>query len=713
MFVIQQNKKFEKKMLQFRSQIIIIFLISILNVINAQSLANSLIILPKPFEANRVKAALGEDFILTCLIQDEKESPSALKWYTPNGVEVGLISPTTDAKRIYTKLRQNQLILHLHSIVPQDAGVFVCRGVQDGAPQEAKVELVLEKKISFENTLPEQFIRQGEDSLIQCRASSIPGPEITWFRKGINIEIKNDQKYIITNDGLTVKNVQVEDEGAYYCQASVTSTGEVKRAEIQVQVMVAPRWVQQPEDQEGVEGQDIVIKCEVFAKPRPAYRWYRGDVLLAGDKYTISGNAIRFRVERYDSGTYTCMAENNYGKIHANFRLNALVSPHIAPMEDVHVIEGNQAKLRCFVQNAYPKATIRWKFTDTQEFIQTNDTNFKIVDDSDRQYNQNDYLINSESELIINRASRLYKRNFTCVATNKAAFSERQVQLLVEYKPTQLVNQEARMIYYSWLYVDHSGMSGSVQSSMASRAYPVTFTCMADGEPRPRIQWFFKSNEIKHDNIKYRLIKDEDGYSQIEINPRDLNDFGDYQCLATNRHGNEHRIIQLRQATAPKFAPLLYLKSSNPESIFFDVKPSDASEADGGMPIEAYKIQWRFLNGEWSSMQEKTVEVDLAKFNIYTAEVQGLNPDTEYLFRVAAVNRPGIGVWSPKEFKVRTMPRRQPDPVRLTSKEECQAATRCYIEWVVDSNGGSIIREFSIRYRRVSFGLFLNRYYQF
>jgi hypothetical protein len=236
---------------------------------------------------------------------------------------------------------------------------------------------------------------------------------------------------------------------------------------------------------------------------------------------------------------------------------------------------------------------------------------------------------------------------------------------------------------------------------------------MADGEPRPRIQWFFKSNEIKHDNIKYRLIKDEDGYSQIEINPRDLNDFGDYQCLATNRHGNEHRIIQLRQATAPKFAPLLYLKSSNPESIFFDVKPSDASEADGGMPIEAYKIQWRFLNGEWSSMQEKTVEVDLAKFNIYTAEVQGLNPDTEYLFRVAAVNRPGIGVWSPKEFKVRTMPRRQPDPVRLTSKEECQAATRCYIEWVVDSNGGSIIREFSIRYRRVSFGLFLNRYYQF
>jgi hypothetical protein len=46
-----------------------------------------------------------------------------------------------------------------------------------------------------------------------------------------------DDKYLITNDGLTVKNAQIDDEGIYICQASVTSTGEVKRAEISVQVM--------------------------------------------------------------------------------------------------------------------------------------------------------------------------------------------------------------------------------------------------------------------------------------------------------------------------------------------------------------------------------------------------------------------------------------------------------------------------------------------
>ena len=45
----------------------------------------------------------------------------------------------------------------------------------------------------------------------------------------------------MTNEGLMIKNAQVEDEGIYYCQASVTATGEVKRIEINVQVMSKPR----------------------------------------------------------------------------------------------------------------------------------------------------------------------------------------------------------------------------------------------------------------------------------------------------------------------------------------------------------------------------------------------------------------------------------------------------------------------------------------
>ena len=199
--------------------------------------------------------------------------------------------------------------------------------------------------------------------------------------------------------------------------------------------------------------------------------------------------------------------------------------------------------------------------------------------------------------------------------------------------------------------------------------------------------------------------------SKIEINPRSIEDFGDYQCRAENVHGKEELNIQLRKATPPKFPPLVKVKAINPENVIFDIYPSEAPDADGGMPIEGYKIQWRLLNADWSKPNEKEIPLDLTNIDQLTtiareflnAEITTLLPDTEYLFRAAAINKAGIGVYQQKELKLKTAPRRQPDPVRVTSTEDCHASTRCYIEWMADSNGGSPIREYIIKWRRVSY----------
>lgn len=180
-------------------------------------------------------------------------------------------------------------------------------------------------------------------------------------------------------------------------------------------------------------------------------------------------------------------------------------------------------------------------------------------------------------------------------------------------------------------------------------------------------------------------------------------------CNAENRHGFEQRNLQLRLATPPKMPPYFLLKTIHPDMVTFDIKPSDAPDADGGMPIESYRIGWRFLTADWTEENEKEFQIDpnaihvLAErnYNMDNVEVTGLLPDTEYLFRVCAVNKPGRGAWSTKDMKVKTAPRRQPDPVRVTSREDCQASTRCFLEWVVDSSGGSPVRDFLIRFRRV------------
>lgn len=127
--------------------------------------------------------------------------------------------------------------------------------------------------------------------------------------------------------------------------------------------------------------------------------------------------------------------------------------------------------------------------------------------------------------------------------------------------------------------------------------------------------WFHKSQPVHHDNIKYRLIRDEPGLSKLEVTPKTMDDFGDYMCSAENRHGLEQRNLQLRLASPPKFAPYFFLKSVHPDMVKFDIKPSDAPDADGGMPIESYRIGWRFLTSDWTDEMEKEVIASLINFS--------------------------------------------------------------------------------------------------
>lgn len=684
--------------------------------INIQYIScGDLIIIPKADQSGQVTASIDAGFVLTCQATGNvHDKPKALQWVTPDGE---IVKPDP-SQAVHTQLDGDVIRLFFDKLRPRHTGMYRCTGVEASVPTEASITLILQKKITFVETETEQYIKGGESGLVVCRARAEPGPGISWYREGINVNLKNSAKYQLGNDGLTIVNAQSEDEGTYICQASVTQTGEVKRISIKVQVETPPKWVTEPKDTEGVQGQDVVIKCEAHAKPLPVYSWTRNGIMLLGDRYSVNGGTLTIRnLQREDTATYSCIAENKSGRIEAALKLAVLIAPDIALMQNVNVIEGNSAALRCDVREAYPKATIRWKFTETDQFIDDTADGVSITSDINNA-NQVGGLVGSWSELHFKRASRVDKRNYTCVAENKAAIRERQVELRVEYTPKLILNNEAREFYYSWIFTDNYGNSGN-EASQSTRAYPVTFTCLADGEPKPLITWYFQGQSIQIDNIKYKLLKDSEGYAQLEVNPKSINDFGDYQCRAENRLGKEERTIDLREATPPKFAPTIQVKAINPSSIYIDILASNAPESDGGMPIEAYKIEWRYPGSDLKATPfVKEVPLDLTSLESISSqnrdylnvEIDSLLPDTDYLFRVAAVNKPGVGVFSSKELKIKTSKRRQPDSVKIESREDCQASTRCYVEWSIDSNGGSPIREYLIRYRMISYKDPLNQH---
>ena len=139
------------------------------------------------------------------------------------------------------------------------------------------------------------------------------------------MNLKNDEKYQLGNDGLTIVNAKAEDEGTYICQASVTQTGEVRRIQIKVQVETPPVWVTELKDTEGVQGQDVIIKCEAQSKPMPVYSWTRNGIMLMGERFSINGGTLTIRnLRKEDTSTYSCIAENKSGRLEASLKLAVL-----------------------------------------------------------------------------------------------------------------------------------------------------------------------------------------------------------------------------------------------------------------------------------------------------------------------------------------------------------------------------------------------------
>jgi hypothetical protein len=239
----------------------------------------------------------------------------------------------------------------------------------------------------------QQLTAGRSEQTVNCKAEASPGPTVYWLRKGmpikngecfsrnktleyiyiVNLDSVPDDKYTITNDGLSVKNIQIEDEGIYICQALVTATGQAKSFSIDVQVITPPKWIQQPMDTEGVRGQDVILRCDATAKPPPFVRFQRNGVdIVNGERYIVQDSMLTIRrLENSDGATYACIATNQAGELSAALKLTVLIGPVIRPFESQLVMENVQASFLCSVIEAFPPPTFRWKYADTQQFIDT------------------------------------------------------------------------------------------------------------------------------------------------------------------------------------------------------------------------------------------------------------------------------------------------------------------------------------------------------
>ncbi|NXC16364.1 BOC protein, partial [Corythaeola cristata] len=214
----------------------------------------------------------------------------------------------------------------------EDEGTYKC-AAYNPVTQEVKTSVSSERlrvrrstaeaaRIIYPPEAQTIIVTKGQSLILECVASGIPPPRVTWAKDGSNVSAYNKTRFLLSN--LLIDPTSEEDSGTYSCTAD-NGVGEAGAAFIfyNVQVFEPPEVTMELSQQIIPWGQSAKFTCEVRGNPQPTVMWLRNAVpLSASHRLRLSRRALRLvSVGPEDDGIYQCMAENEVGSAQAMVHL--------------------------------------------------------------------------------------------------------------------------------------------------------------------------------------------------------------------------------------------------------------------------------------------------------------------------------------------------------------------------------------------------------
>ncbi|CAN9506305.1 unnamed protein product [Ophioblennius macclurei] len=169
------------------------------------------------------------------------------------------------------------------------------------------------------------MVTKGQRLVLECVASGIPTPQVTWEKDGQDLRFHNNTRYLLSN--LLIDAVAEGDSGTYVCQAdNGINPPSAATVLYDVQVFEPPQVTVELQQQEVVYGETVRISCQARGKPTPSVIWlHNARPLAPSPRHRLSSRMLRVsNVGPQDDGLYQCMAENGVGSSQASTRLIAV-----------------------------------------------------------------------------------------------------------------------------------------------------------------------------------------------------------------------------------------------------------------------------------------------------------------------------------------------------------------------------------------------------
>nr|XP_038936746.1 neural cell adhesion molecule 1 isoform X21 [Rattus norvegicus] len=574
--------------------------------------------------------SVGESKFFLCQVAGDAKDKD-ISWFSPNGEK---LSPNQQRISVVWN-DDDSSTLTIYNANIDDAGIYKCVvTAEDGTQSEATVNVKIFQKLMFKNAPTPQEFKEGEDAVIVCDVVSSLPPTIIWKHKGRDVILKKDVRFIVlSNNYLQIRGIKKTDEGTYRCEGRILARGEINFKDIQVIVNVPPtvQARQSIVNATANLGQSVTLVCDADGFPEPTMSWTKDGEPIENEeeddeKHIFSDDSSELtirNVDKNDEAEYVCIAENKAGEQDASIHLKVFAKPKITYVENQTAMElEEQVTLTCEASGD-PIPSITWR-TSTRNIS------------SEEKTLDGHMVVRSHarvSSLTLKSIQYTDAGEYICTASNTIGQDSQSMYLEVQYAP----KLQGPVAVYTW------------------EGNQVNITCEVFAYPSATISWFRDGQLLPSSNYSNIKIYNTPSASYLEVTPDSENDFGNYNCTAVNRIGQESLEFILVQADTPSSPSIDRVEPySSTAQVQFD-----EPEATGGVPILKYKAEWKSLGEEaWHSKWYDAKEANME--GIVT--IMGLKPETRYAVRLAALNGKGLGeISAATEFK--TQPVHSPPPL--------------------------------------------------
>ncbi|KAG7471348.1 hypothetical protein MATL_G00123640 [Megalops atlanticus] len=405
----------------------------------------------------------------------------------------------------------------------------------------------------------------------------------------------------------------------------------------------------------------VVLACDADGYPAPTVTWARDDVILeAGDKYSFNEDGSEMTiadVQKVDEGDYTCIAKNKAGQKEEEVSLRVFVKPKITFLENQTASELEELVILTCEATGDPTPSIVWSsghriFSEGEQSLDGN-----VVVRSDARV----------SSLTLKYVQFTDAGEYLCTARNPIGTDAQSMHLEIRYSP----KIHGSVTVYTW------------------EGNPANISCEVLAHPAASVMWFRDGQQLPSSNTTNVKMHSAPGVSYLEVSPESQNDFGSYNCTATNAMGTESREFLLIQADVPS-APSIDRVEPYSSTALVEFDEPDSS---GGVPVLRYKAEWRpKSHGSWVQRVYEAKDGGLSQITI-----TGLKPETHYEVKMSAINGKGEGESStPHVFK--TEPVREPNAPKLEGTLQ-PTGNSLKVNWIKQDDGGSPITHYLVRYK--------------